>query len=87
MVGSWWSVVEGVSMNPKNSVFEEVDVCGVSVVDCRCVFPSSTNPSRSVGTSILFFGILTTPLFWSSRMSTILFRFLKIMVGLGDLSI
>jgi hypothetical protein len=29
-----------------------------------------------------FFGILTTPLFWSSRTSIIFFFFLKSMIGL-----
>ena len=40
------------------------------------VLPSSTNPSEFVGMCISLFGILTTPLFWSSRKSTIFFFFL-----------
>lgn len=72
MVGSWWSVVGvlglgTVFVNPKKFAL----VCMLSCFGCCVVFFSSTNPSLLVGTFILDFGILTTPLFWSSRMSII----------------
>jgi len=71
---------EVVSMKPKSSELLE----GVDVV-CWAGFafaPNSMKPSRFVGTTTSFFGILTTPLFWSSRTSIILFFFLKNMVSL-----
>ena len=69
-----WLLV-GVSINPKSSEFVDC-VCGVGFE----LVPNSTKPSRFVGTTMSFFGILTTPLFWSSRTSIILFLFLKSMV-------
>jgi len=51
------------------------------VVGCEVVEfefePNSMKPSRFVGTTMSFFGSLTTPLFWSSRTSIISFFFLK----------
>ena len=49
------------------------------------LFPfNSTNPFESVGTTMSFFGIRTTPRLWSSRTSIILFFFLKSMFVLGE---
>ena len=52
-------------MNPKNSVLDWVFCSGVFVV---LVCGSSMNSSDD-GIFICLFGILTTPRFWSSRMS------------------
>ena len=61
-------------MKPKSSEFD------VGVEDAGFVLvPNSTKPSRFVGTTMSFFGILTTPRLWSSRTSIILFFFLKSM--------
>ncbi len=70
------------SIKPKNSEFEEGDE-DVSVFVCFVLFPNSTKPSRSVGTTTSCFGILTTPLLWSSRTSIILFFFLKSIIRSG----
>ena len=81
-VGSW-ELVGVVSMKPKSSelavscwllAFRSL-VCGLWFV------PNSTKPSRFVGT-MSFFGIRTTPRFWSSRTSIILFFLLKSMASL-----
>ena len=45
---------------------------------------NSTNPLESVGTTMSFFGIRTTPRLCSSRTSIILFFFLKSMGALGE---
>ncbi len=60
---------------------------GVWSLEFGVVSDSSTKPSDVAGILISFFGILTTPLFWSSRTSTILFLFLlrlKIMLLGGE---
>ena len=78
------SVVDGVEeefpIKLKKSDFEDddsVDCTGVVDLD---VAPSSTNPLESVGITIFFLGIRTTPRLWSSRMSIILCLFLKIII-------
>lgn len=73
-----WSRELVVVVRPKNSEFAG----RWSLVACRLLEPNSTNPSRFVGTTMSFFGILIMPRFWSSRMSIILFFFLKNMVVL-----
>lgn len=74
-------------MNPKKSAFDvedSSDDCGES---CLFVAPNSTKPLLSVGMTMSFFGILTTPRLWSSRTSTIPFFFLKIIELLDSASI
>jgi len=71
-----------VFMKPKSSEFVD-DVCWVGFPFA----PNSTNPSRFIGTTMSFFGIRTTPRFWSSRTSIILFFLLKSMVDVGYWSI
>lgn len=77
-----WELV--VSINPKSSEF--VVGCWRLVVDLPFV-PNSMNPSRFVGTTMSFFGIRTTPRFWSSRTSIILFFFLKSIYRVRELGI
>ena len=62
------------SIKPKKLEFDSAVGCRLSAVGF--VWFSSTKPSSFVDTMISFFGILTTPLFWSSRRSIISFFFL-----------
>jgi len=77
---SWadcWFVVDVMFAKPKSSAL----ACGSLLTACGFPFvPNSTKPSRFVGTTMSFFGSRTTPRFWSSRTSIILFFFLKNMV-------
>ena len=69
------------SMKPKSSVFDVgVVACGVLGVVVLPLLPISMKPSRFVGTTTSCLGSLTTPRFWSSRTSIILFFFLNIII-------
>ena len=68
-------------MNPKKSVLLRGEPVAGSW-ELGVEPDSSTKPSLSVGTTMFFLGIRTTPLFWSSRMSTICFLFLLNSMGL-----
>ena len=71
------------SINPKKFAFDCVSDGALSVRGSSLVGAISTKPSEVVGMSMFLFGILTTPRFWSSRMSTMSFLLLGNIIWLG----
>ena len=79
-----WGVDDVMFAKPKISLL--VGAFAVCCVGLPFV-PNSTKPSRFVGITMSFFGILTMPLFCSSRTSIIFFFLLKSIGIVGEMGI